>query len=411
MAIEFDSKFSKRALGMKASEIRELLKLTQKPGIISFAGGLPDPTKFPYAQMQEIANSIIEYHGKFAFQYSATEGITRLRENIVKLMVNQNPKLDFLDVNNIQITNGSQQGLDLLAMVLLDEGNDIILGSPTYLGALQAFNAYMPNYVTIPLDKEGMQIDRVEEYLDGASRMPKMIYTVPTFHNPAGVCMSNERRKKLAAMAIDRNLLVVEDDPYGMLRYEGERQDEIMTYAPDNVVNLRTFSKTMTPGLRVAWMAGPEELIYKIGIAKQGTDLCSSAFVQYMASEYIERGYIYTHVEKVREIYGQKKEIMVNAMKKYFPPEADYAIPKGGMFLWVTLPEYISTREMFSKAIEKEVAYVIGETFFADGGGKNTMRLNFSHEPPEIIEEGIKRLANVIKEEIRLKRDGGGAQE
>jgi len=286
----------------------------------------------------------------------------------------------------------------------VDDGDDIIIGSPTYLGALQAFKAYLPTYITFQLDKDGMQVEKVEEYLETADRMPKFIYTVPTFQNPAGVCMSDERRQKLARLAQEYGLIIIEDDPYGMLRYVGERQDEIMTYAPEHVVNLRTFSKTMTPGLRIAWMAGPEELIYKVGIAKQGTDLCTSAFSQHVASEYIERGYIYEHVERVREAYNEKRKVMLEAMRKYFPPEAKYNDPEGGMFLWVTLPEYINTRAMFSTAIEREVAYVIGETFFADGKGKNTLRLNFSHEKPDTIKEGIKRLAHVINEEMENHR-------
>jgi len=404
MAIDFEEKFSESAHGMKASEIRELLKLTQKPGIISFAGGLPDPEMFPYREMQEIASDVVNNHGKLAFQYGSTEGLPCLRENILKFMVKLNPGLDFLAPSRIQITSGSQQGLDLLGKVLIDKGDDIIVGSPTYLGALGAFRAYRPNYISIPLDNEGMRIDKLEEHLAGASRMPKFIYVIPNFHNPAGVCLSDERRKKLVRLAIDYDLLIIEDDPYGMLRYAGEHQPDILTYAPENVLTLRTFSKTLSPGIRIGWMAGPEKLIYKVGIAKQGTDLCTSAFSQFLASEYIERGYIYTHMEKVREVYNRKRKIMLDAIRKYFPPGVDYTEPTGGMFLWVTLPENISTREMFSKAIEKEVAYVIGETFFADGGGKNTMRLNFSHEPPKLIEEGIRRLAIVIREEMESSK-------
>ncbi len=396
----YESLFSNRANRMKASVIRELLKLTQKPEIISFAGGLPNPLAFPVERINEIVNDLIKDQPQTIMQYGSTEGVPELREEIAKRLKNK-WNID-ADHENILITVGSQQGLDLLGRVFIGSTSSIIMEAPTYLGALNAFNVYDPSIISIPLDDDGMVVDRLDDYLKTVQKHSihlKFLYTVPTFHNPAGVCMSLSRRRKLIDLSHEYDFMIVEDDPYGELRYEGDTLAPLASIDNEGrVIYLGTFSKTLVPGFRIAWTYGPKPVIEKMVVAKQAVDLCTPPFTQHIAKEYLKRGYIDEHLKKIIELYGRKQKIMTKAMNEEMPKDyIRWPVPEGGMFLWATLHENINTTDMFHDAIAENVAYVIGSAFFADGSGTNCMRLNFTHADDDKILVGVKRLAGVIE--------------
>jgi len=387
---------------MRPSEIRELLKLTQNPDIISFAGGLPNPNSFPVAELQDICRIVLQKHGKLALQYGPTEGIRALRTSLAN---RANKEGIYATSENVLITSGSQQGLDVIGRVFLDPGDTIIVGLPTYLGAINAFRAYEINFEGVPLDKDGMQTDIVEEKVKSLLKKgvtPKFIYTVPTFQNPAGVVMPESRRKKLIEIANEYDLLIVEDDPYGKLRYEGDHIKPIKAFDDEGrVIYLSTFSKILAPGFRLAWIIASDELIRKLSVGKQALDLCTNTFSQFVANEFIESGYLDLHILRIIEMYKPKRDIMIEAIKKYFPPDTVCHKPKGGMFAWATIPGNIDTEEMFLDAIKEKVAYIHGKAFYVDGGGSNSMRLNFSYSSNSIIEEGIQRLGKVIERKLK----------
>ncbi len=400
--IRLESLFSRRAKGLQASEIRELLKLTQKPDIISFAGGLPNPITFPYEEIKEIAAEVIDKHGKLAFQYGTTEGHLPLRQEISKWM---NSKYDTnFDESNILIISGSQQGLLIVAHLFLNSNDTIITGNPTYLGGIGAFNAFRANMETVPLDNDGMRIDALEEILIRLDRKKvkvKFIYVIPTFQNPTGVTLSEDRRKRLIDLAESYDTLVVSDNPYSELRYKGEPLTPLIKYDDGtHVIYLGTFSKTLVPGLRIAWMAGSSEFLKKAIMCKQSVDLCTNPFNQYIVAEYMSRGLLDPHIKKICEIYKEKMDIMLTAMDEFFPKEVEWTLPEGGLFTWATCPEHINTRELFEQAVIEKVAYVIGSAFFPNGGGENTMRINFSHPTNEKIREGVHRLGKVLETAI-----------
>ncbi|MFO8109315.1 MAG: PLP-dependent aminotransferase family protein [Thermoplasmata archaeon] len=403
--VDYNHIFSERAHGMKASEIRELLKLTQRPGIISFAGGLPNPDAFPKDTTQKIVNELLDEIPQKVLQYGSTEGVPELREALVEHMNKRGMKID---KNQILITHGSQQALDLLSKVLLDPGDTIVVGSPTYLGATGAYRAFQARMETVPVGEEGMNMDELDERLDElikAGKKPKFVYAVPTFQNPSGVTISGKNRKRLLEIAEKYDVLIVEDSPYSYLRYEGEPQPHLLSLdGEDRVVRLQTFSKILAPGFRIAWTVGPAQLIDKMVIAKQATDLCTNPFGQYVAWKYISSGALDEHLETIKKLYNEKRLTMLEAMDEHFPPEAKWKRPQGGMFIWVTLPDYVNTREMFEKALQRNVAYVVGDAFYVENEGHNTMRLNFSHSSEEEINEGIKRLGQVIKQELKEKK-------
>jgi 2-aminoadipate transaminase len=396
----YENLFSQRANRMKASVIRELLKLTQKPDIISFAGGLPNPRAFPVEKIEDIVCDLLKNEPSKALQYGSTEGVPELREQIA-LRLKKIWNIDG-DHDNVLVTVGSQQGLDLLGRLFIGSSSTIMMEAPTYLGALNAFNVYDPQIVSIPLDDDGIQVDLLEDYLSNAAKHNinvKFLYTVPTFHNPAGVCMSLSRRKKVLDLAHEYDIIVLEDDPYGELRYNGETLPPLKSMDhEDRVIYLGTFSKTLVPGFRVAWTFGPKHVIDKMVIAKQAVDLCTPPFTQHVAKEYLKRGYIDEHLKNIISIYGKKQRIMTKAMDEYMPKEfIRWPVPEGGMFLWATLHDCINTTDMFSDAIAENVAYVIGSAFFADGTGTNCMRLNFTHAGDDQIVEGVKRLSHVVE--------------
>jgi 2-aminoadipate transaminase len=403
--MSIDRLYSDRAGKMRKSVIRELLKVTQDPEIISFAGGLPNPNSFPVHELEETIDVVMKHHGKTALQYGTTQGLQSLREVIAERASKES--ID-VDADNIIITSGSQQALDTVGKMFLNPGDTAIVGLPTYLGGINAFRSYESNLTGIPLDKDGMRIDILEEKINKLLKednIPKFIYVVPTFQNPAGVVMPESRRKKLVDIANEYDLIIVEDDPYQKLGYDCPPIKPVKAFDDEGrVIFISTFSKILAPGFRLAWTIASDELTRKMVICKQALDLCTNPFTQFIANEFINRGSLDLHILKICEMYKPKRDIMINAVKKYFPEGYTCYKPKGGMFAWVTLPEGIDTETMFLDAIKKKVAYVHGKAFHVDGGGERSMRLNFSYSSDEQIKVGMKRLGEVAKEKLEKRK-------
>jgi len=403
--VNFDQLYSDRAGKMRKSEIRELLKVTQDPEIISFAGGLPSPQSFPIQDLKGIVQTVLDHHGKVALQYGATQGINELREVIAERSIREGMK-GGVTQENIMITSGSQQALDAVGKIFLNPGDIAIVGLPSYLGGINAFRSYEANLVGIPLDKEGMRVDLLEEKIKELIKQDmsvKFIYTVPTFQNPAGTVMPESRRKKLVEIAHEYNLVIIEDDPYGKLRYDIPAVKPIKAFDDEGrVIYMSTFSKILAPGFRLAWIIAAEDIMRKLALCKQALDLCTAPFSQYIAYEFIKNGSLDLHIMKICEMYKPKRDIMMDSMKKYFPEGYICNKPKGGMFAWVTLPEEIDTEVMFLDAFKEKVAYVHGKAFCVDGGGGSSMRLNFSYSTNEQLETGMKRLGTVIERKMKV---------
>jgi len=389
---------------LRRSEIRELLKITKQPGVISFAGGLPYPGLFPIEEMKDVVNTVLDREGEHALQYGPTEGDSRLIDYLVNWM--REDEAAEIDEENILIVSGSQQALDLIGKIFINPGEPIIIGLPSYLGALQAFKGYGAKFIGVPVGKEGMDVDKVEEILKEYGKKGeriKFIYVVPDFQNPAGVTMTLKRREKLLDLCYEQGTIVVEDSPYRELRFEGKSVP--MVGAMDKkgyAFSLHTFSKILFPGTRIGWIIANKAIMDKLVMAKQPVDLCSSPFSQSVIYEFCRRGLLKPHIERIVKIYRKKRDVMLEALEKYMPKEAgiDWTHPEGGLFLWVTLPAHIDTEEIFPKAVEKKVAYVMGSAFHFDRSGKNTLRLNFSYPSEEQIDEGIKRLTDLFKEAL-----------
>jgi 2-aminoadipate transaminase len=408
MSTLWKSRYAQRTLGIKSSAIRELLKVTQKPEIISFGGGLPAPDVFPVERFEQACQAVLSDHGPQALQYGTTEGYLPLREMIAH---NLSRYGILATADNVLITSGSQQALDLIGKLLINRGDRILLEAPTYLGALQAFNVYGAQYVPVPVDEDGMNT----ENLDASLRMgPKFMYILPNFQNPAGVTLSEGRRQQLILLADKYGIPIVEDDPYGQLRYEGDhiaplvvldrvnvRRDNGFTLG--NVIYLSTFSKTLAPGIRLAWIVAPEDVISKIVQLKQAADLHTSTFNQYVAYEVCHDGFLDQHVKLIRQVYRERRDAMLHALREFFPPEVTWTHPKGGLFLWVTMPEGTDSQALLKHALAENVAFVPGDSFYANNGheGGRHMRLNFSHSQPEMIHEGIRRLSVAVKMQLR----------
>ena len=387
--------YANRISNIKASEIRELLKLTQKPDIISFAGGLPAPELFPIEELKKISKKVLEENGAAALQYGPTEGYEPLREKITERMAKVHVNITSDDV---LITSGSQQGLDFSAKVFINPGDIIICESPTYLGAINAFKAYEPKFIEVETDDEGMIMEDLEEVLNSNDNV-KFIYVIPDFQNPSGKTWSIERRKKLVELANKYNIAIVEDNPYGELRFEGEIYPAIKHYDTEGrVIFLGTFSKIFCPGLRLGWAVADKEVLNKYILVKQGADLQSSTISQMEATKFLEEYDIEEHIEKIKVIYKKRRDLMIKTMEKEFPKEVKYTYPEGGLFTWVILPVHINARELAVKALENNVAFVPGDSFFPNGGNENTFRMNYSNMDEERIVEGIKRLGIAIKE-------------
>jgi len=403
MVVNIERLFSKRAGRMRSSEIRELLKVIKIPGMISFAGGLPNPNAFPVDIIKKCVNTILEEYPEKALQYGTTEGSTQLRGELAKRM-RQKQKIN-CELHNIMITSGAQQALSLCAIAFLDPGDTYLTSVPAYLGAVQAFHAFEANCESIPMDDEGIDIDSLRRNLERLRRTginPKFIYTVPTFQNPSGETISMSHRKELLQVASEYDFLIIEDDPYGELVFEGDMIPPIKSLdTKGRVIYMSTFSKILAPGFRLGWMIASRPILEKLVLSKQATDLCTNVFSQYVAYEYIHGGYLDKHVDTIKRMYKKNRDIMVEELEKQFPKEVKWRVPKGGMFIWIELPKTIDTRIMFQKAISKKVAYVVGEAFFPEGGNYHSMRLNFSFSDEKKIREGIHRLAEVIKEEMK----------
>jgi len=402
MSLNAEELFSERALGFRPSEIRELLKLVDSPEIISLAGGMPDGRFFPIDRVIEASTFALREYGKKALQYGSTEGIKKLRVLLMDRMEKEG--VQGIDLDNVIISTASQQGLSLVAQVFVNPGDTVIVEEPSYLGAIQAFTSMQAVFCTVPLDKDGMQMgvleDRLKE-LQKAHIRPKFVYTVPNFHNPAGVTMTLERRKKLIELAHTYGLLIVEDDPYGEIRFEGEPIPSLLALGgKDRVIALRTFSKISFPGLRLGWIVAREDIMDKIVLGKQAADLCSPAMTQYIAYEFVSRGWLDDYVNVVRREYPKKKNAMISALEQYFPAGASWTDPQGGLFVWVKAPESIDTAAMFREAINAKVAYVVGIAFYPHRDDNCHMRLNFSAVDPEHITEGVHRLGDLLKSKI-----------
>ncbi len=401
-----DDPISRRSSSMRSSEIREILKLTQKPEIISFAGGLPNPKAFPHAELRKISDKLLSEKYETVLQYGITEGYNELREAILDRM--KRYKVD-VTLDNIIITTAAQQGLAALGLVILNPGDKIAVSYTTFLGMLTVFSLMESVAVPLSMDENGLNIDELENRLEENKKKGtpiKIVYVVPNFQNPTGVTLSEQRRRRLVELAREYNFFIIEDDPYGELRYSGDPIDMIISFDKPkgnegNTIYVGTFSKTIGPGLRVGWAVGPENMIQKMVIAKQALDLCTDVFSQALIAEYLKRGLMDDHNERIRNLYRHKRDVMLENMDKYFPTEATWIRPDGGLYLWVTLPQGIDTKELLRKAVEKKVAFIPGHVFATDIKIQNTFRLNFSCESDENIVEGIKRLGEVIAAELK----------
>ena len=407
MVSDYKEILSDSAKGMKRSAIRELLKLTQKPEIISFAGGLPAKESFPLEQLQEICAEVIATDGAAACQYGSTEGVPELLEILAQRYRDQG--LSYVTKENITIITSSQQGLDTVGKIFLNRGDKYICELPSYLGALGAFNSYGGVGVGIPQDEQGMSAVELEKTLaemKAKGEKPKFIYLIPDFQNPAGMTMPEARRIEILNIAKKHEIMIIEDSPYRELRSSGKPQR--MLYDLDNgegnVITLGTFSKIFMPGFRMGWVLAHPMVIDNFVKAKQSTDLCTSAFLQKITVKFFQKNYFDANVKKIVDMYRGKLEAMLGAFEKYMPEGVTWTRPEGGLFLFLTLPEGYDAEELFQIAIEKNVAFVLGTVFFVNGGGKNTMRINFSYMSEEMNIEGVKRLADAIKELYARKK-------
>ena len=387
----------------KASVIRELLKVTNKPGVISFAGGLPDPELFPYDFVADTVNRIMDKQGRIALQYGPTAGLLEFQEEFAKFL----RRHEGVEVkpSNILVTTASQQALDIVGRMFIDASDPVLVEKPSYMGGLQVFKSYGAEFIGVRMDDEGILTDELEERLQWLRKQEehyKFLYLVPDFQNPSGVTLSEERRRKVIALSEKYSVLVIEDSPYRQVRFEGSAPKMLYrldkeTCRTDNVISLFTMSKTFAPSLRMGVIVAHEDIISKMEILKQSLDLCSSSLSQLIVAEFLRSGHFEKHIERVKKVYKTKKDAMLSALERYMPEGVSWTRPEGGLFLWVKLPDSMSADGMFAEAIRENVAYVIGSAFHCDGSGKNTMRLNFSYATPADIDEGIKRLATTVK--------------
>lgn len=394
-----DFKYAKRMAHLKASEIREILKITEKPEIISFAGGLPAPELFPIEEIKAVNRIVLEEQGAKALQYATTEGYNPLRDWIANRM-----NLRFgtkFESDNILITHGSQQALDLSGKVFLDQGDIVLCESPTYLAAISAFRAYGCEFIEVPTDNDGMIPDELERILESTKRV-KIIYVIPEFQNPTGRTWSLERRERLVNAAMKHQVMVIEDNPYGELRFESESLPSVKSFDQIGcVVCFGTFSKTFCPGYRIGWVAGDKSVIEKYILVKQGADLQCNTLAQMEIAKYLEMYDIDDHIKKIREVYKKRRDLSHKTMVEEFPEGVTFTNPQGGLFAWVELPANINARDVLRKSLEKNVAFVPGGSFFPNGGNENTFRINFSNMPEDKIVQGLKYLGEVLHQFVK----------
>lgn len=390
--------YARRVSQLKASEIREILKVTEQPEVISFAGGLPAPELFPVDEIKRATNLVLDESGEKALQYTTTEGYAPLREWIANRM-NTKWGTSF-DRDNILITHGSQQGLDITGKIFLDEGDVVLCESPTYLAAISAFRAYGCRFIEIPTDENGMIMEALEETLQKTKDV-KLIYAITNFQNPSGRTWSLERRKQLAALSTKYGIAVLEDNPYGELRFEGDFLPSVKSFdTTGNVLCTGTFSKIFCPGFRIAWMAGEKDIIRKYVLVKQGVDLQCSTIAQMVIAKYLELYDIDKHIERIIEVYRRRRNLAVETMENYFPESVFFTRPEGGLFLWVELPEHVSARELLDICLTKKIAFVPGGSFFPNSIKENTFRINFSNMSDDRIVKGLKTIGEILHTSI-----------
>lgn len=389
-------KFAERMSGMQASAVREILKVTQRPEVISFAGGLPAPELFPVEEISKVCTEVCATEGRKVLQYATTEGRPTLRAKIAARM-NRNYKTS-LTADNILITTGSQQNLDMAGKIFLDKGDVVLMESPTYLAAINAFKAYQPEFKEVPTDDKGMIPEELDKIL-AATPNVKLIYVIPDFQNPTGICWSLERRKAFMEVVSKYEIPVLEDNPYGELRYEGETLPSLQSLdTKELVMDMGTFSKTFCPGLRIGWLAAPVKLMKEFVKVKQSADLHTSAFDQAIIDRYMDEYSLDEHVREINKLYKHRRDLLLNTMKETFTDGTTWTHPEGGLFLWLTFPEGVSARKVFDKCIEKNVAGVLGEFFYPNAKNDRHMRINYSNMPDDRIIEGVRRMAEALKE-------------
>ncbi len=389
-----DSIFSDSITDVPRSFIREILKVALDPDVISFAGGLPNRQLFPAKELKTSTDKVFAIHGNDIFQYSNSEGYLKLREYISERY--RITKKLHIPIEDILITSGSQQGLDLLGKILLNKGDSVIIEEPGYLGAIQAFSIYKPKFLPVPVSDQGMDTERLRRVL--ASEKPKLMYTVPNFQNPSGISYSNENRAEVSEILKNTKTLLIEDDPYGELRFTGESKQSFKELLPDNTILLGSFSKTIVPGFRLGWIAAPQYVMDKLIIAKQASDLHTSHFTQSIIYHYLHDNDVEAHIEKIRDAYGRQCRAMLSSIKKHFPQTVKHTTPEGGMFLWAELPQNAAALDLFELAVKDKVIFVPGDPFYVNKTRTSTMRLNFSCADEETIEIGISRLGKAIRE-------------
>jgi 2-aminoadipate transaminase len=387
---------------MKSSAMRDLMALTEREDVISLAGGLPDTSTFPPDSYAALMRTVAGDSCARALQYGPTEGLSLVKRCIVKVMRAEDMEVD---EDALLVTTGGQQVIDLVCKTLLDPGDVVVAEAPTYPGAIPTFCAYQAQVVQVTMDRDGMITDELERTLDeleSSGRRPKFIYTVPNHHNPAGVTMSLERRHELVRIAGERELLVLEDNPYGLLRYEGEPLPTLRSLDEEFVIYASTFSKILSPGVRLGWTVAPGPILHKMQIGKQGSDLCSSSISQYFVSAYFDAGPWEDYVRSLLEIYRRRRDVMLDALAEQFPREAEWTHPQGGLFIWATMPSYIDTTDLLARALEERVAFVPGRAAYVDGRGGSEMRLNFSGVDEDDIREGVRRIGEVVREQVAM---------
>src|SRR5881227_3550930 len=395
--------FASRTRGMKSSAMRDLMAVIARPEVISLAGGLPDTGAFPKETLNAVMARIARESAAEALQYGPTEGLAGAKDCIVEVMAAEGLHCD---PDDMIVTAGGQQVIDLVARALIDPGDVIVAEAPTYPGAVPVFSSYQADVVQIEMDSDGMRVDLMEEALarlDRKGRRPKFIYTIPTFQNPAGVTMSLPRRRRLVEIAHERELLVLEDSPYGLLRYEGVPQPTLRELDGGVfVMYLGTFSKILSPGIRLGWVLAPPPVLEKINLGKQAADLCSSTLSQLMVRAYFDQGIWRDYIDSLNEIHRARRDAMLDALAEFFPRQAEWTRPGGGLFVWVTLPDFIDTTDLLARALRDNVAFVPGEGAYLDGRGRSSMRLNFSGSDEDTIREGVRRIGEVVAEQVAL---------
>src|SRR3954470_12448892 len=395
--------FASRTKVMKSSAMRDLMAITERPEVISLAGGLPDTSTFPAESLAALQSKMAATGAARALQYAPTEGMAVAKACIAEVMAHEGASVD---VEDLLVTTGGQQVIDLVCKTLVDPGDVVVAEAPTYPGAVPTFMSYEADVVQVAMDDDGMRVEELEttlDRLDAEGRRPKFIYTIPSFQNPAGVTMSLPRRRGLVGVARERKLLALEDNPYGLLRYEGEPLPTLRSLDPDDfVIYLGTFSKILSPGIRLGWTLAPAPVLEKMNLGKQGADLCSSAFSQMFVASYFEHDRWTDYLQSLMDLYRRRRDTMLDALAEHFPREASWTRPQGGLFIWATLPDYIDTTDLLARALSHNVAFVPGRAAYVDGRGGSSMRLNFSGVDERDIREGLRRIGDVIREQVGL---------